>query len=362
MTRWAAHAPLLLALTLSACGGFLPSKLSPSEAQIRGLQGDRCVVAATHREPLVTEWTASSKARLEILLTATLADIDKYAVAVEYSGCELRIIDGCQPVGAYDWLKSTLSRDTVDIHDTDDLYAKLPLGAAKLEGALTRSGRLSIQTTVAGQIRLKRASVDFEAVAGDDACAEATHIVESVSIGAFRMVEGGRLHASVGGSAMGIARAGAATSRAERLMREAGSDAECQRTNEDKPHLGCRSPLQLFLLPIPNRTAKVNLSQTPTLSDARGHKPDQPSTMRTLSYIFGGLGVAGLAGGGASLGVSGGIEDKLRNSPYGTFATPDDITNAQSSMATTRTLGSAGVISGGLLLGIALPLFILGGK
>ncbi len=359
-----ATAPLLLLLTLSGCGAFFPSKLSPSDGHVRGPQNDpnRCVVASTHREPLVTEWTASSKARLELLLTATLADADKYAVAVEYSGCELRIIDGCQPTGAYDWSKSTLSRDTVDIHDADDLYAKLPLGAAKLEGALTRSGRLSIQTTVAGQIRLRRASVDFDEVATDASCADATHIIESVSIGAFKMIEGGKLHASVGGSAMGIGHAGAATSRAERLMREAGSDADCQRTTEGKPHLGCRSPLQLFLLPIPNRTARVNQIAALSASSSAGHQADKAgkdSPLRTLSYVLGGLGIVGLAGGGASLGVSSSIDNKIAN---GNYATPDDILNAQNSLVTTRTLGSAGLISGGLLLGIALPLFLVGAK
>jgi hypothetical protein len=361
MNRWAACAPLLLALTLTACGGFLPSGLAPRDTTTHGLQNDpnRCIVAATHREPLVTEWTASSKARLEILLTATLADVDKYAVAVEYSGCELRIIDACQPEGAYDWSISTLSRDTVDIHDTDELYAKLPLGAAKLEGALARSGRLSVQTTVAGQIRLKRGSVNFNTVAGDETCAEATHIIESVSLGAFKMVEGGRVHASLEGSAMGIGRAGAAGSRAERLVREAGSDADCQRTKKTEPHLGCRSPLQLFLLPIPNRTVKVNLSQTPKLADARGHSAGGPSTLRTLSYIFGGLGVAGLAGGGASLGVSSSIDRKIDN---GGYADPADIENAQNTVTTTQRLGGVSIFFGSVLLGVALPLFFLGAK
>jgi hypothetical protein len=326
---------------------------------------NRCVVAATHREPLVTEWSASSKARLEVLLKATLADEDKTAVAVEYSGCELRIVDNCQPKGQYDWSRSTLSRDTVEINDADDLYAKLPLGAANLEGALKRSGHLSIMTTVAGQIRLKRASIKFDEVAEDPSCAEATHIIQSVSIGAFKMIEGGKGHASAGASVVGIGGAGASTSRAEQLMRESGSDADCIRTTESAAHPGCRSPLQLFLLPIPNRAEKVNLNQLSTLPDAAsGGTPAETaskgSTLRTLSYILGGLGAAGLGGGGAFVGMSGGIESKLRTAD--SYANAQEMTDAQSSMASQRTLGSAGLITGGLLLGLAVPFYILGGK
>ncbi len=363
-----APAAVLLAVALSACGGILPSKLASNDVRVRDVTKDanRCVVAATHREPLVTEWTASSKARLEVLLTTTLEDTDKTAVAVEYSGCELRIVDECQPLAAYTWSRSTLSRDTVEINDADDLYAKLPLGAVSLEGALKRSGHLSIMTTVAGQIQLNRSSIDFDAVAAEPTCATATHIIQAVSIGAFKMVEGGKGHASAGVGVTGVGHAGASTSRAEQLMRESGSDADCKQTTQGEPHPGCRSPLQLFLLPIPNRAEKVNLNQLGTLlpeSPAGGKHTPNPSNkgskLRTLSYVLGGLGIAGLGGGGASVVVSGSMEDKIRN---GTYSTSEDILNAQNSMATMRTLGSAGLISGGVLLGLAVPFFILGGK
>ncbi len=351
----------LVAGTLSGCGGLLTPKLAPSDTHsVRGAPKDsnRCVVASTHREPLVTEWSASSKARLEILLTATLADTDRYAVAVEYSGCELRIIDNCQPPAAYDWSKSTLSRDSVDINDADDLYAKLPLGAVNLEGALKRSGRLSILTTVAGQIRLKRSSIDFDAVASDPGCSEATHIIQAVSIGAFKMIEGGRGQATVGAGVAGIGNAGASTMRTEQMVREAGSDADCQQTTEGKPHPGCRSPLQLFLLPIPHVAEKVALKQT-TPAGETPPPAKKSRTLRTISYILAGLGVAGLGGGTASMLVSGGIEGKIKDGGYGT---PDDITSAQGSMQTTRSLGAGGLISGGLLLGAAVPFFLVGGK
>ena len=350
----------ILLVTFVGCGGLSPHL---SADQVRGVRGapkdaNRCTVAATHREPLVTEWSASSKARLEILLAATVEDTDRYAVAVEYAGCELRIIDSCQSPAAYDWSRSTLSRDTVDINDADDLYAKLPLGAVALEGALKRSGHLSIQTTVAGQIRLKRDSIDFDAVAADPGCAEATHVIQAVSIGAFRMIEGGRGQARVGAAVVGIGRAGGSTSRTEQLVREAGSDADCQQTTKGEPHPGCRSPLQLFLLPIPHSAQKIALAPN-TVVKPTTQKPRKNSALRTLGYILGGVGIAGLGGGTASMIMSGATATRIKD---GTYATPEDITSAHGSFGTSRVLGAGGLISGGVLLGLAVPLFVLGGK
>ena len=146
-------------------------------------------------------------------------------------------------------------------------------------------------------------------------------------------------------------------------MRQSGSEEDCKQATEGKPHAGCRSPLQLFLLPIPNHVVEVQAFQKhPIDTPAAEHVAEQPKksgTLRLISYIVGGLGVAGLGGGGASFAISSGTEGRIKN---GTFATPDDIVNAQGSMQSSHTLGAIGLISGGLLLGAALPLFILGGK
>src|SRR5690606_5426296 len=121
---------------------------------------------------------ASYKARLEALLQAG-------AVAVEYSGCDLRIVDRCRLSGGYAWKKTTLSTDTTDIQDEDDLYAKLPLGAASLSGKLRTAGTLQVQTTVSGQLQLVGRAADDETSGAE--CARATHLVTALSVGAFRL-------------------------------------------------------------------------------------------------------------------------------------------------------------------------------
>ncbi len=351
---------LLAACTISCAGGIVP-RLSSDDIHVRDYSPNtaRCTVALSHSEPLVTEWTASSKARLEALLNQALSETDKTAIAVRYTGCELKIVDDCRPHAEHDWAKTTLARDAIEIQDTDELYAKLPLGAANLEGALKRSGHLTVQTTVAGQIKLRRDTIDLSAISEDPKCAEATHLVSSVTIGAFKMTAGG--YGSARGEAnVGSLGAGGNTSRAERLLREAGAASDCEETSKKRPNESCRSPIQLFLLAVPNRIVKATFTTTTTLATAVTKPPEtKPSSLRTLSYILGGVGLASLGGGTASFVTSNGIEQKIQT---GTYPSQQDIVDAHGTMSVTRTLGATGLIAGAVLLGVAVPFFVIGGR
>ena len=124
-----------------------PAPAAPVDAE----GAARCRIAAKQERPLVTEWAGSEKADLESRLSSG------QVVAVRYTGCELQIVEACRVSGKYAFRRTTLSTDTVEISDADDLYAKLPLGAVGLEGELAWSGRLAVRTTVAGEYRLDAA-------------------------------------------------------------------------------------------------------------------------------------------------------------------------------------------------------------
>src|SRR3954470_10637174 len=80
----------------------------------------KCRVAASQTSPLVTEWPASEKANLEVMLHGG-------AVAVAYSGCSMRLLPQCRVRGSYQWQRTTPATDSLEINDSDELYAKLPL-------------------------------------------------------------------------------------------------------------------------------------------------------------------------------------------------------------------------------------------
>jgi hypothetical protein len=205
----------------------------------------KCRVAASQQSPLVTEWPASEKANLEVLSHSG-------AIAVAYSGCSLRVLPECRMRGAYHWQRTTPSTDSLSINDADDLYAKLPLGAASLEGELKRSGRLVVKTVVSGQLRLDGAGVGD--VPGEGACAQATHLLTALSVGAFALTAGGERQGSVDASVkLGEAKV-ERTLSAEQL-RSAGDFETCGQSTADGPSANCASPIQVFLTPLPGRAA-----------------------------------------------------------------------------------------------------------
>jgi hypothetical protein len=202
----------------------------------------KCQVAADASSPLVTEWPASEKAHLQSLASA-------HTVAVAYSGCEMRIVDSCVLGGGYDWRRTTLATDMVDIRSADDLYAKLPLGAVALEGELARSGRLAVRDTVSGQLQSRYLDAAEFAHPG---CEEATHYVSGISVGAFQLIAGEDAKGSgtVGVAGTGIG-GGTKASRDEVVLREAGVAASCAKSTAEAPDPDCASPIQVFLMPLP---------------------------------------------------------------------------------------------------------------
>lgn len=231
-------------LWMSACGGG--SSPGPMAPLLPDMEGDgRCRRAATGMSPLVTEWPASEKANLE-------AALESGAVVVAYSGCTMRLLPECSVPGGYSWQRTTPASDVMEIADENDLYAKLPLGAASLSGELKRSGRLSIATHVTGHRRLREGRVEDVGVAGP--CAQATHLVSAVSVGAFALSRGGAAEARAAASVVGLGQAGGSTSQTASLVRSAGDPRSCTESTPEAPHQNCNSPLQVFLTAIPGRT------------------------------------------------------------------------------------------------------------
>lgn len=248
---------LVLVPLLVGCGSS--STLPRAQAPAIPDQEARCSLAARNESPLVTEWSAAEKANLQARLRSG-------AVAVEFTGCSMRPILGCTVRGSYRWQRTTLSSESIEIHNQDELFAKLPLGAIALEGELARSGRLAVRTAVGGQYVLEGSSAADVPDYGD--CSAATHLVVGMSIGSFKLHSGGTLQAG-GSVGAGVYRAGAQTNSSESLLREAGDFDSCKNSTDETPELNCSSPIQAFLAPLP-RFAKERGSGTLRATFAAG--------------------------------------------------------------------------------------------
>lgn len=232
-----------------ACGGggFVPRAKAPTVPD----EQSRCQAAAVSGAPLVTEWSPAEKANLQARLRSG-------ALAVEFTGCTMRPITSCTLRGSYRWQRTTLSSESIEIHNQDDLFAKLPLGAFALEGELARAGRLAVRTMVSGQYVLEGSTAQDVPDYGD--CSAATHLLVGMSMGSFKLHSGGSLEAG-GKVGAGAYQGGAQTSSSETLLREAGDFDSCKVANDESPDINCSSPIQAFLTPLP-RFAKERGSGT----------------------------------------------------------------------------------------------------
>jgi hypothetical protein len=229
----------LVGLALAGCGGGA-SSLRASAPRISD-DVALCRAAALRETPLVTEWSSAEKASLQARLRAG-------GLAVEYTGCSMRPILSCNVRGSYRWQRTTLSSETIAIQSKDELFTKLPLGAIALQGELARAGSLQVRTMVGGQYVLDGSTAADVPDYGD--CAQATHLLSGLSIGSFKLNSGGNLQ---GGASVGVGDFGAGTKTAssETMLREAGDFESCGRSTDETPDLGCSSPIQAFLVPLP---------------------------------------------------------------------------------------------------------------
>ena len=234
------HSLGVLLLLASGCA-TLPQASSPKSGAGAPKNTGRCQEVGTETSPLVTEWPASEKARLQSLVATQ-------PVAVKFAGCELEVVESCTLPGRYVWQRTSLATDTLDIDDKNELFSKLPIGAVKLEGELAQSGKLSVRTTVAGQLSLTDAG-NLAALPLGPSCAEATHIVTRMSVGAFKLLSGSDISGRGGVSVPRIG-AEAGSSRKEALLRESGDPLACKNATDQAPASQCASPIQLFLEPL----------------------------------------------------------------------------------------------------------------
>lgn len=227
-------------LLLSGCAtGAASGPLVPATPTV----ASACHLGAQANSVLVTEWAGAEKANLQAMLTGG-------AIAVAFSGCEMRLLPQCRLAGQYFWQRTTVASDRIEIKNEAELYAKLPLGALSLSGELKKSGELAVETMTSGQARLQ--GMDPGQITQDPACADATHIVNAVSMGAFTLSAGGEEGSKADLSVKGIGTNGK-LGQSAKIVRGAGQTTSCSNATDQAPAQDCASPIEAFLTRIPGR-------------------------------------------------------------------------------------------------------------
>jgi len=395
MQRFVALAgPALVALAACAGGNAATQLVQAPVFEPKGQA--KCGVARSQDHPLIVEWASPDRLELENKVRRGL-------VAVRYVGCEMSVLPRCTVPAKYTYQGATRKEDRVEMTDADDLYANLPVGAAKLEGKLQRSGKLTVNMSLVGRYEAERPSIRADELQGE--CAGATHFVYGATVGAFDFYAGG--DASVGGSVTLANAGGRAHSEAQResLSRD-GDSAACAKstTSDTAPPEGCGALLRLEVVPLTEpRTASAPVVvtvapepgaearpptappvprsvPTPMAPPAVATVPAPPSSpssspihrsstasdsgpgQRRLGLVVGGVGAAGLVAGS----IVGGLALSAASTAKGECPTymncsPQAISD-RSTVSTYGTISTVGIIAGGVLLAGGVTLYFTAPK
>jgi hypothetical protein len=175
-------------------------------------------------------------------------------VAVRYQakGCsvQLEVLSHCiGSANKYEFTPYSANERKI-AHNANELFAQLPLGAARFAGNVKGSRMLRTDYMMAGQYALPAGS-RFKAsdLVGSD-CARATHVVSAVYVGAFAMGVGESRILGASATLLGARTGGGGIADVEVLSNEGDAEACQVSQKEAKENERCAVPLRVGLLAI----------------------------------------------------------------------------------------------------------------
>jgi hypothetical protein len=229
--------------------------------------GQNACNAKTHDRPFIIEWDATDMSMFE---SRAATDV----IFVRYEGCDLKVLDGCAndsirgAFGAYrpvEWTSGSVEK--MDIASENELYAKLPLGAATLGGRVQSGEKFRMEYFVSGVRTATRTAVYRNELAKVPGCAGATHFVYGFALGAFALASEKKLSgdAQVGFQGLGGGAKHASSSNADKK----GGVIEGCRGETAKETRTCQVPIRLMLRDMTEGDAPASA----TASGAAGGAP-----------------------------------------------------------------------------------------
>jgi hypothetical protein len=293
-------------------------------------------------------------------------------VLVRYVGCEMEVLRRCSASAGYDYAPVTLKEDRIRIRDADELYANIPIYAAKFESKLATAGELNVEMSIVGSYEAAKAKIGLADLEGD--CSRATHFVSAITVGAFDFTAGASAEIGAGVEVLGTG-AGAESKAERETINRDGDRSQCRRATaqDDAPPDGCGALLRLEVSPILRAEGTwasgdpaappPGWEPSPFVEQAESSEPVVPdrTAMRQES-----VGVTALVGGGIvlALGIGTGIGAAVVGAELDETCGDEPChpesggrVNGYYSLTTTSTIsligaGALGLI-GGLLFGTA---------
>lgn len=228
---------------LVACGPVGMNDVPTPRVSWPGAES-RCGESGRRATPLVVDWPAADRGSLERQLSRGL-------VVVRHAGCELRVLSECRVAeGRYRYGGFTTKTQEVRIRNTHELYANLPVGAARLEGRLAHADALTVEMTMVGMYEALDTDWGIDELEGE--CGEATHLIAGVQVGAYAFSAERSIDGGAGGGMLVGPSIGASGGRLREILSRDGDHARCERATVDdlRPPEGCGALLRLEIVPL----------------------------------------------------------------------------------------------------------------
>jgi formylglycine-generating enzyme required for sulfatase activity len=233
----------------AGCGSGLPKfgDLNQVTPKAESSENGSCSAVRPQTEPDLMGWDPGSRAKVDRLA-------DQGLVAVRYSakGCnvELEVLSHCIGSSMKYEYSPYWSMETKTAKDAGELYASLPIGAASLKGRLKGSRVLRTDYRLVGQLSIPPdAVVDASSLKGPE-CARATHVVSTLYVGGFALVDGEAQHLSAVADVFIAEAGGQKDSQRQRVFLEGDPEA-CERGKASgKLEPLCGVPLRVALLAL----------------------------------------------------------------------------------------------------------------
>jgi formylglycine-generating enzyme required for sulfatase activity len=211
--------------------------------------GVQCSAVRPQTEPDLMAWDSGSRSNLNRLRRKGVV-----AVRYEAKGCnvELELLSNCIAPGATYEFSPYSANEHKLARNANELFAQLPVGAARLSGSLKGDRVLRTDYMLAGQYALPPGTtLRASELKGD--CARATHAVSAVYVGAFAM-GAGESRVMEGGVSLLGAGGGLKSSAAVESLGDEGSAEACKVSQEAaKENERCSVPLRIGLIALEGR-------------------------------------------------------------------------------------------------------------
>lgn len=238
---------------LLACGDKGKDPAVPTTRPTTGeaFGGVQCSSVRPQTEPDLMAWDAGSRATLK-----SIKDQGVAVVRYEAKGCDvsLHVLPNCKAKGKYVF-SSYSAKETKLARSANELFAELPVGAAKLSGKLRGTRAIRTDYVMAG-VESVEIGTTFkrEELVGD--CGDATHVVSKIYVGGFGLAAGESKDLESGASVFALPGVGAIgggakhESAVEHLQHEGVAEA-CEEAQKKGLASGqCSVPLRVALMSL----------------------------------------------------------------------------------------------------------------